>query len=158
MNSEKARSASAGQVNVVIRTAAEHFTDALQEKLRAKGVELSFEETRNTEDMFVQAVRSWVVAESAAFLGLALYAEFNNEDMLRRVAPAWLAKVEASTGQAPDVLLAKVADLPAKAGKSLEKQHQRSPLVNALLTDLAAGNMTPLQSSYYAVLLSLLGE
>ncbi len=48
--------------------------------------------------------------------------------------------------------------MEAAVRKSLEKQDQRSPLVHGLLTDLAAGDLTPLQSSYSAVLLSLLGE
>lgn len=152
----------AQQLEIVVDTARERFTDQVEEYIRANKVGVGWigeADKRNIERLFSEAVYSYIVAEAVAMVSYLIYAELQNDAVVDRSVPAFLDQCEARLERIPDSMVTKTTDLTSRAQIVLESKTESKVLVDSLLRDLAGmSKIKHLRASFEAAVLNFMGE
>ena len=154
----------AAQVDIVVKKAREDFSDSLEEYLRdKKKAELAPSDKDDIEGIFTDSVRSFLIAEVAAFVSWLVYSELNDDNIVKRIVPSLLDACEDRMETIPQKLAEKTKGL-TDTGKLKDSmggtKEKKGEIVPSLYKDLAQmGKKTKhLRASFDAILLSLSGE
>jgi hypothetical protein len=148
----------AKQFDTVVTQASERFTDWLEEYLKGENIELSITDKSRIEQLFFEAVHTYITAEVAAGLSYLLYTELGNEDVVK-IVPTFLDEFESGLKKVPESLEKKTRELTNIAQNVLEKSEDTNPAVVLLLKDIAEMDEAKnLRATFDAVVLCLMGE
>lgn len=146
------------QFDTVVTQASERFADWLEEYLEAKNIGLSIEDKSRIEQLFSDAVHTYITAEVAAGLSYLLYSELGSEEVVK-IVPAFLDEFESKLKKVPKSLEKKTRELTSIAQNVLEKGEDSKPVAVLLLKDIAEmEEAKPLRATFDAVALYLMGE
>ncbi len=149
----------ADQLGIVVDRAREYFTDSLEEVLDKKGIELDLTDKSGIENLFSDAVHTYICAELTAFIGYLLYDELKEDDILERILPGFLDEYEAMIENVPERLEKKANDIFSISKRVLESDKEKNLIVEKLLRDIKnVAEVKKLRASFDAVTLSMMGE
>jgi len=149
----------AEQLGIVVDRAREHFADSLEEVFRKKGMHLKFNDKSEIENLFSDAVHTFICAELTAFIGYLLYDELKETDILNRILPGFLDEYERMIGNVPESLVKKTADLSGISKNVLESGKEKTAIIENLLRDVdRISDVKKLRASFDALLLGMMGE
>lgn len=147
------------QFDIVVTLARERFTDWMEEYLKGRKVELSVADKSSIEQLFSEAVHTYITAETAAFLSYLLYTELGNDEIVKRIVPAFLEECESKLERVPESMARKTGELTVLAQRVLEPGAHPNAIVDSLLKDIAGmAKIRHLRASFDAVVLYLMGE
>jgi len=162
MDAEQVGAMMAGQVDTVVVAARERFADWVEEYMKGKKTDIGYVselDKRNIERMFSEAVHTYITAELAAILSYLLYIELQNEDILKRIVPAFLEQLDNKMERVPDSMVKKTSDLGELAKRVIAAKAEKSAVVEWLLEDIEGmAMMRHLRASFNAAVLSFMGE
>jgi hypothetical protein len=150
------------QLQAVINKAREKFADRFEEEARAGRIKtgpISEADKQSIENMFSEAVYSYVIAETAAFVTSLIYSDIKDDNAVCRITPSFLDQLESALVPPPTGAISKTDNIQKLAKGVLESGKEKSGVVLSLLHDITdMSPVKPMRASYDAVMLSLLGE
>jgi hypothetical protein len=149
----------ADQIPVIVNAARERFTDQIEEYLKGKKIGIKEVDKRRIEQLFTDAVHTYIVAELAAITSYSIYGTLKNDEILTKIVPALLDQIESNLGPIPDIMTKKTGDLPTCAKKVIESKKEKPAIVASLLKDISEmPKMKHLRVSFDGTLLNFMGE
>lgn len=162
MVDERLNEMMAQQLGIIVNGARERCADWISDYLSSRkgnSVSIHEDDKRVIEQLFSEAVHTYVIAETAAILSFLLHNDPGNDDTVKQIVPAFLDKYQSNLGNIPEALEHKTRCLADDAKAALESAKDRSKMATFLLNDIVAMPRTShMRASYNAVILNLLGE